>query len=65
MPPVADLMSREVITLQRNDRLMLERKVGCLPVVEGETLVGILTEGDFVSAAATADPGEPAPVRVP
>lgn len=45
-------------------RLMLERKVGCLPVVEGDTLVGILTEGDFVSAAATADLGEPAPVRV-
>ena len=28
--------------------IMLEHKVGCLPVVEGDKLVGILTEGDFV-----------------
>jgi CBS domain-containing membrane protein len=27
---------------------MLENKYGCLPVVEGERLVGILTEADFV-----------------
>jgi CBS domain-containing membrane protein len=29
-------------------RLLLENKFGCLPVVEGESLVGILTEADFV-----------------
>jgi CBS domain-containing protein len=29
-------------------RLMLERKVGALPVVEAGRLVGILTESDFV-----------------
>ncbi len=34
-------------------RLMIEQRVGCLPVVRGETLVGILTEGDFVAAAAS------------
>jgi CBS domain-containing protein len=28
-------------------RQMIEQKVGCLPVVEGDKLVGILTEGDF------------------
>ena len=33
-------------------RLMVARKVGCLPVMEGERLVGILTEGDFVRLAA-------------
>ena len=27
---------------------MRERKLGCLPVVDGEELVGILTEGDFL-----------------
>ena len=32
-------------------RLMLEQKVGCLPVVDGEKLVGILTESDFVRLA--------------
>jgi CBS domain-containing membrane protein len=28
---------------------MIERKVGCVPVVEDERLVGILTEGDFLA----------------
>ena len=29
-------------------QLLLEYKFGCLPVVEGDQLVGILTEADFV-----------------
>ena len=29
-------------------QLLLEHKFGCLPVVDGTTLVGILTESDFV-----------------
>ena len=29
-------------------RLMLERKIGCLPVVEGHTLMGIVTETDIL-----------------
>lgn len=33
-------------------RLMIDRKVGCLPVVEGEKLVGIVTETDFVRLLA-------------
>lgn len=32
-------------------RLLSERKIGCLPVVEGGKLAGILTEGDFVRLA--------------
>jgi acetoin utilization protein AcuB len=27
---------------------LFENKIGCLPVVEGSRLVGILTESDFV-----------------
>ena len=34
-------------------RVMAERKIGCLPVVEEGTLVGILTEGDFVALVAS------------
>src|ERR1700722_5682700 len=33
-------------------RLLTERKIGCLPVVENGRLVGILTEGDFVALVA-------------
>lgn len=33
-------------------RVMVERKLGCLPVVDDGQLVGILTEGDFVRLAA-------------
>ena len=33
-------------------RRLVEKKLGCLLVVEGEELVGILTEGDFVAAWA-------------
>jgi CBS domain-containing protein len=34
--------------------LMFEQKVGCLPVVDGGKLVGILTEADFVKHVAKA-----------
>ena len=35
-------------TIDEAGRVMLENKLGCLPVIEGERLVGILTEADFV-----------------
>jgi CBS domain-containing protein len=31
---------------------MMERKIGCLPVVESGSLVGIVTEADFVALVA-------------
>jgi CBS domain-containing protein len=37
----------------RAARKMLDEKIGCLPVVEGDRLVGILTESDFVSLHAS------------
>ena len=57
---VKEVMTGEVKTttpgapLADAARLMYERKIGCLPVVEDGALVGILTEGDFVRLAADA-----------
>jgi CBS domain-containing protein len=55
--PVEDAMVTEIDTVspQANVRLAakyLERhKIGCLPVVEGGALVGIVTDSDFVAVA--------------
>ena len=59
--PVADVMSTSVITVEPSDqlmdaaRLMLEEKVGSLPVVEGGRVVGILTETDMLRQICRAD----------
>ena len=51
---VEDVMTSEVETaesgqwLQEAALIMFENKYGCLPVVEGSQVVGILTEADFV-----------------
>jgi len=39
------------LPLREAARRMLDRRIGCLPVLEGPRLVGILTEGDFVRRA--------------
>jgi CBS domain-containing membrane protein len=39
-------------TIQSAARLMAEHKIGCLPVLEANRIVGIVTEGDFVLWAA-------------
>ncbi len=55
---VKEVMRTEVITIgpeatiREAAGLMLEHKVGCLPVVEQGRLVGILTETDLVRLAA-------------
>ena len=57
---VKEVMSSEVITttpdlpLVEAARILMERKIGCLPVVEGGRLVGIITETDFVAMVARA-----------
>ena len=54
---VKEVMSTTVVTIGPHEplanaaRLMIENKVGCLPVLDGEKLVGILTESDFVKLA--------------
>ncbi len=59
---VKEVMSSDVITTRPDTplveaaRVLLERKIGCLPVVEGEQLVGILTEADFVAIFARKSP---------
>jgi CBS domain-containing membrane protein len=51
---VEEVMTSEVETaepgqwLQEAAQVMFENKYGCLPVVEGSRVVGILTEADFV-----------------
>jgi CBS domain-containing protein len=55
---VKDAMSAEPFTTTPATLLgaaacvMAERKIGCLPVLDGDRLVGILTEGDMVMLAA-------------
>jgi CBS domain-containing protein len=51
---IKDIMSTDPVTTTPDTlmadaaRVMLERKIGCLPVVEDGRLVGILTESDFL-----------------
>lgn len=55
---VAEIMTREVVTIapdapvEEAARLLHTRSFGCLPVVEGEELVGIITESDILRAIA-------------
>ena len=55
---VSDIMKRDLVTVSPEDstleaiELMREHKISCLPVVKGETLVGILTERDLMNLAA-------------
>jgi CBS domain-containing protein len=51
---VREIMATEVDTVDPDEdlrvaaQMLIENKLGCLPVVEGTHLVGILTESDFV-----------------
>lgn len=53
-----DVMTRGIDTVEPDAdittaaQIMLENKLGCLPVCEGAHLVGILTEADFVRYVA-------------
>jgi CBS domain-containing protein len=56
---VAEVMCAPAITVSPDAmvkeaaRVMLEQKIGCLPVVEGHTLVGIITETDILRYAVS------------
>ncbi len=55
--PIAEIMITDVVVAQENASLLdaaqniLDQKYGCLPIFRNETLVGILTESDFVRLA--------------
>lgn len=59
---VKEIMTKSVITVgpDRHARdavgLMLEHKIGALPVLEGERVVGILTETDMLRVFAMLQP---------
>ncbi|MBI2359239.1 MAG: CBS domain-containing protein, partial [Deltaproteobacteria bacterium] len=56
---VREVMSQPVVTIppdatvKQAARLMAEKKIGCLPVVEGEELVGLVTETDMLCYVAS------------
>ena len=55
---VKEVMTDEVVTIapgadvREAARLMLDKKIGCLPVVEKERLVGLISESDLVRLIA-------------
>jgi acetoin utilization protein AcuB len=57
---VASVMTRDVVTIgPRQDakeaaRLMLDRKIGALPVLDDDVLLGIITETDVLRAFVKA-----------
>jgi CBS domain-containing protein len=55
--PLSDIMIRDVVTIHQSDNLrqaalyMQSHKHGCVPVINDDCLVGIITDSDFVSIA--------------
>jgi CBS domain-containing protein len=51
---IKEVMVKDVITveaytdIQKAGRIMLDKKIGCLPVVQGDRLVGMVTETDLL-----------------
>lgn len=60
---IEDVMTSDLLTARPDDSLhhaaalMLKHKIGCLLVVEGDRLVGLVTESDFVRQFAESSEG--------
>ncbi len=67
---IKDIMTKRVITVEEDwpleeaARVMVEHKIGCLPVMRGNKVVGIITETDIFRAMTQALGGEPQSLRV-
>jgi acetoin utilization protein AcuB len=53
--PIKDVMSRPITVtedtpLEEAARLMVEKAIGCLPVLRGDKLIGVITETDIFKA---------------
>ncbi len=61
---VKDIMQTDIVcaapdlSIAEAGNLLLKLKYGCLPVVVGDILVGILTEADFIKVALSLLPKE-------
>jgi CBS domain-containing protein len=69
MPTIADIMTRELVSVAPHDSLreaaqrMRDADVGVLPVVDGHRLVGMLTDRDITIRAVAEDLELDAPVE--
>ena len=58
--PIGHIMSEDPVTVAPETpvtvaaRVLLERKIGCLPVRDGETIIGIFTRSDALDALLSA-----------
>ena len=55
--PISDIMSKDILTIHPKDSLkaagltLQKHKYGCLPVIKDKSLIGIITDSDFVTVA--------------
>jgi len=67
---VGEIMTKAVIVVEPDQnagtaaRIMVDHKIGALPVMDGGRLVGIVTESDFVRAFADESPLPDGTLRV-
>jgi acetoin utilization protein AcuB len=58
--PITHIMSEDPVTIAPETpvtvaaRVLLERRIGCLPVRDGETIIGIFTRSDALDALLSA-----------
>ncbi|MBI3785671.1 MAG: CBS domain-containing protein [Deltaproteobacteria bacterium] len=70
--PVSEVMSSHVVsispdaTVRQAVQIMLDKKIGCLPVTEGEKLLGLISESDctrYLARLLDDLDSQPAPSR--